>query len=111
MAITTPSKSPTRAFILAMIIPGLGHLYIGRYLLFLTFLALCNPWTALTTFFFIADLTGDGLHNWLTLMFFACAWISQAIDASLLATGRNRREAFRARRQARREARRRKRDA
>jgi len=95
------AKSPTTAFILALIFPGLGHLYVGRFFLFLVFLAMINPWTILYSIRLSSYLTGNGPHNYLVLLFFPCALVSQAIDASWLAKGKNRAAATEARRSKR----------
>lgn len=95
-------KNPRTAFILALIFPGLGHLYVGRFFLFLIFLAMINPFTIYYSVIFSSNLTGKGPHNYLVLLFFPCALISQAIDASWLAKGRNRAVAVNERRSRRR---------
>lgn len=100
-----PAKSPTRAFVMALIVPGLGHLYCGRFLLFLVFLALINPWSIYYSVVLSSELTGYGIHNYLVLLFFPAAWIAQAIDAYLMASGRNRAEKVKERRAARKQRR------
>jgi hypothetical protein len=95
------AKSPTKAFVMALIFPGLGHLYVGRFLLFLVFLAMINPWTILYSLRASAWVTGAGPHNYLVLLFFPCALISQAIDAYLLAKAKNRAAGVMARRTGR----------
>lgn len=97
-----PVKSPSTAFILAMIFPGLGHLYVGRFFLFLVFLAMINPLTIYYSVILSSNLTGSGPHNYLVLIFFPCALVSQAIDASWLAKGKNRAAAVGERRSERR---------
>ena len=87
---------------MALIIPVLGHLYVGRFLLFLVFLAMINPWTILYSIRLSAWLTGAGPHNYLVLLFFPCALISQAIDAMWLAKGKNRAALVQQRRASRR---------
>jgi len=95
-------KSPTRAFLLALMLPGSGHAYSGRYRLALGFFVFTNPAALLFSFHRLADLFGDGPHNALVLAFLICAWLSQAIDAALLTRAFNRRSTADARRRERR---------
>lgn len=84
------ARRPGLAALLALLVPGLGHLYCGRPLLFIIFLALINPWTCASALELSAAITGKGWHNWVVLMLFPCAWLAQILDAVHIARGKRR---------------------
>jgi len=95
------AKNSTRALMLALIIPGLGHLYCGRLLLAMFILSLVNPFTIYYSVELSAIFTGDGPHNWLVLGVFPCAWFAQAADAWQIAGKMKRRAGVEQRRRRR----------
>lgn len=79
------ARSPTRALLLALFCPGLGHFYAGRAGLGLLFFLFLNPFSATYGCLRVIPILEVWIRSEILipaiLLFVAAAWVSQALDA------------------------------